>query len=323
MSIAVNEIRPFWMPGLNEIEGKQKFSLAEWLTRQKYYIYSPISQNQFILDLPGQYLVNNMLTAYAYDCNRMASAAFETMYCIEQNSKIPKSTSWMIIQSYYAAFFAGHTITRMLGISCSQLGKQSVDKITEIAKLYGNDNGLKLPSSYYSCTYDNSNQQLFFDNIQVKGGVHERFWKIFSDSIRDLGRSMLANPSITTQSQNVSSKLDELYAILSYQGQNGGNWLSAIRNKVNYRHEMDAWFPYHNQRQRNINKIYGKCLMWLDDPMDISLIIQPGKPIDLFVSACHFIVSLCRVLVLDMSARCSTGKSYLNDGSLKLLKQCT
>ena len=324
MSIAVNEIRPFWMPGLNEVVGKQSFSLAEWVIKQEYYIYLPITPDKFILDLQTKDSINNMLCSFACDCNRMASAAFETMYSIEKNQKVPKSTAWLMIKSYYAAFFAGHTIIRMLGTSCSQVNKYPADKIYEIAKLYKNDSGLiNVPSSYYSCIYNKDSKQLSFNNIKSKGGVHESFWKVFCDHIKQLGKQILASPVILRESQDVFKKLDELCQILSYEGHNGGNWLSAIRNKVNYRHELGAWFPYHKIGQQNVEDVYRKSSLWLDDPMDINLVIQPGKPMTLFVSACNFIVALCRVLVLDMSDRCSKGKSYLKDGSLKLLNQCT
>lgn len=323
MSIAVNEIRSFWMPGLNEIVGKQKFSLAQWLIRQKYYIYSPISQNQFVLDLQTKNFINDMLCSFAYDCNRMASAAFETMFSIERSQKIPKSIAWLIIKSYYAAFFAGQTIIRILGISCSQLNQDSVSKIYEIAKLYENDSGLlKLPSSYYSCIYNKNTKQMSFHNIKSKGGVHESFWKVFYERIKELGKQMLASPVIVSESQDVFRKLDELCQILSFRGHNNGNWLSAVRNKVNYRHELGVWFP-HRISQQNVRDIYRQSISWLDDPMKINLVIQPRKPVILFVSACNFIVSLCRVIILDMSERCSKGKSYLKDGSIKLLNQCT
>lgn len=324
MSIAVNQIRPFWMPGLNDIVGKQEFGLAQWLSEgEYYYISSPISQNQFILDLSGKGFTENMLFSFAYDCNRMASAAFETMYSIEKITKLPTSTAWLIIKLYYAAFYSGHAIIRMLGISCSQLGKQPANKIYEIAKLFGKDNGINISSSYYSCIYNKSKQELSFDNIKVKGGVHESFWKIFYDRIQELGNSVLASPIIGSQSHDVSTKLKKLCKILSYGGQNGGNWLSSIRNQVNYRHELDTWFPHRKQSQQSVEKMFNECSMWLNDPMDINLAIQSSKPINLFINACNFIVALCRVLIQDMSQRCSKGKSYLKDGSLKLLNQCT
>lgn len=319
MSIAVNEIRPFWMPGLNEIVGQQKYSFVKWLLKQEYYIYSPISQYQFILDLRSNNNVNNMLSAFAFDCNRMASAAFETMCFIQQSKKLPKSTAWLIIKLYYAAFFSAHAIIRMLGISCSQLDRQQVNKIHEIAKLFGNDNGLNISSSYYSCVYNQNKTQLSFDNIKSKGGTHESFWKIFCDKIQDISNEVLSSGKIARQSQQVSIKLNELYGILRYQGHNGGNWLSSVRNKINYRHESNAWFPYRKTKQQNVEQIYRYCLTWLNDPMEINLVIKPSKPIDMFISACNFIVGLCRVLVQDMSDRCSKGKSYLKYGSLRLL----
>ena len=325
MSIVVNEIRPLWIPGLNEVVGKQKFGLSKWLSKgEYYYITSPISKDSFTLDLSGKGFAKNMLFAFAYDCNRMASAAFETMYSIERNTKLPHSIAWSIIKSYYAAFYAGHSIIRMLGISCSQLNKSSTDKVLEIAKLNGNDLGINsISSSYYSCTYNKNYQQLLFGNIKSKGGVHESFWKIFHDCIQDIEQSILKSPISISRSQSVFSKLEELCKILCNRGHNGGNWLSSIRNQVNYRHELDTWFPYKKRNQQNVEDIYRKCSLWLSDPMNINLVFIPGQPIKLFINACNFIVALCRVLIEDMSNRCSRGKSYLVGGSLKLLNQCT
>ncbi len=323
MSVVESEIRPFWMPGLNQIVGSQKCSFVKWLLKQEYYIYLPISQKKFILDLARNDYINNMLSAFAFDCNRMASAAFETMYFIEKSHKLPKSTAWLIIKSYYAAFFAAHAITRMLGIGCSQLDKQQAGKIYEIATLFNNNNGLNISSSYYRCIYNQGKQQLLFDDIKSKGGTHESFWKIFYMTIQDISNKILSSGRIASQSQQVSIKLNELCGILCYQGRNGGNWLSSVRNQVNYRHEFDTWFPYHRKRQQSIENIYSNCLMWLDDPMNINLVIKPSEPIDMFINACSFIVGLCRVLIQDMSDRCSKGKSYLKDGSIKLLHQCS
>ena len=209
MSIAANEIRQFWMPGLNEIVGKQTFGLVKWLSKgEYYYISSPLTQNQFSLDLSGKSFTNKMLFAFAYDCNRMASAAFETIWSIEKSTKLPSSVAWLLIKSYYAAFYAGHAIVRMLGISCSQLNKQAAKKISEIAKLFGKDNGLNISSSYYSCIYDRSKQELFFDNIKAKGGVHESFWNIFCERIQELSKSILVSPIVVSQSQDVLIRLD-------------------------------------------------------------------------------------------------------------------
>ncbi|NJR44601.1 MAG: hypothetical protein HC775_01580 [Hyellaceae cyanobacterium CSU_1_1] len=324
MSIAVSEIRPFWMPELNEVAGNQKFGLSEWISKgEYYYISSPIFQDQFTLDLSGKSFQQNMLFAFAFDCNRMASAAFETMYSIEKSTKLPNSVAWLIIKSYYAAYYAGHAIIRMLGISCSQLNQKSASKLCEISQLNQNNNVLNIPSSYYSCIYDGNTYELSFKNIKSKGGVHESFWKIFYERIQNLSKSILTKPIVVQRSQDVFKKLDELCKILCYRGFNGGNWLSSVRNQVNYRHELNAWFPHRKWSQQSVQDMFRDSSMWLDDPMNISLLIQPGKPIDLFIHACNFIVALCRVLILDMSNRCSKGKSYLKDGSLKLLNQCT
>lgn len=317
MSLISSEIQPFWMPGLNAVTGKQKYGCVEWIIKQGYTIHTPVSNSQFTLVLSNH---QDILPPFAFDCNRLASAAFETMHFIQQSQYLPKSLAWLIIKLYYAAFFSAHAIIRILGISCSYFEQKQTKKVDQIANVFGYSQGVTISPGYYKCLYDRSNKQLWCDKSS-KGGSHENFWEIFCSIIRKLSSDILSSRRATILSQQVSSKLDEMCRILCHQNQNKGNWLSCIRNQVNYRHEFSTWFPYSGTRKQNINKIYDVCSLWQKDPMNINLILGSKNNITLFTSACSFIVGLCRTLIQDMSNRCPSGKSYLTYGSIRLLNQ--
>ena len=50
---------------------------------------------------------------------------------------LPKSTGWILIRAYYAAFFAAHSLLRMFGISCIQLDAQQITAISRVAHALG------------------------------------------------------------------------------------------------------------------------------------------------------------------------------------------
>lgn len=99
-----SEIQPFWMPGLNAMTGKQEYGCVEWIFKQGYTIHTPVTNSQFALAISNH---QDILSPFAFDCNRLASAAFETMHFIQQSEHLPKSLAWLIIKSYACSFIVG------------------------------------------------------------------------------------------------------------------------------------------------------------------------------------------------------------------------
>ena len=54
------------------------------------------------------------------------------------------------------------------------------------------------------------------------------------------------------------------------------------------------------------------------DPMTINLSVPGTTNVRRFQDTCNFIISACRVLSLDMAARCPTGKSFHTYGWLAI-----
>src|SRR5262245_17162076 len=150
MPIVTDVIRPFWLAGLNDVTGNVSQSLAGWFASGKYQVYSPLQIDSFTLHVSE---VKFLLSAFAYDCSRMAVVSFESINIISRNENFPKSTAWLIVQTYYAAFFAAHAIMRILGISCSQLNNSAISQIYKISSLFGQTNNIKsISQGFYVCT---------------------------------------------------------------------------------------------------------------------------------------------------------------------------
>lgn len=316
MSIATDVIRQFWMPGLNNVSGNPPKGLGGWFCDEEYHVYDPLEQDRFVLTIPKD---SELLSAFAFDCNRMAIASFESMIGIAKIQKFPKSMAWLVIKYYYSAFFAAHAILRMLGISCSQLQKDQTISINRIADLYSQTNNKTVSQGFYKCEYDSYQKKLSCEKINSRGGVHETFWKVFYQRIGSLNNDILTKGRSPSQDQPVSTKLLELCDNLSYRNNHNGAWLSFIRNEVNYRHQLGSWFPY-KDHQRYYFDLHDASKNWLQDPMKIVLFPQKDKKLMAFVETCNFITGLCRVLVEDMSQRCSRGRSFHTNGSVAFLR---
>jgi hypothetical protein len=100
--------------------------ISEWVSDEEYQIYVPLQATQFVLNVSSQ---NEFLIALAADVNRCATAAFESTCHVIENRQLPRSTAWLVIKSYYAAFFAAHSISRMFGTTFTPLDKTQAKSV--------------------------------------------------------------------------------------------------------------------------------------------------------------------------------------------------
>lgn len=317
MSIIAECLRPFWAPGLNEITGNATKDLRNWLAGENYQIYSQSSADEFSTSFSEK---APFLGALAADVNRMASAAYESIIQAKRSDTFPRSTAWMIIKSYYASFFAAHAITRMIGRSLVTLDFAHVRSVNKIASLFGMWTEDVRPG-YFACEFLRGTQKADWRRVDSSlGGVHERFWSYFESIIRGISAELLSiKAGMVAENQQVSVKLAELADNLCYRSSTRGTWLSSVRNRVNYRHEFGAWYPYRGQNpsgtveERLVND-------WLADPMSLNLTSHNDRELRRFQATCAFIIATCRELAADMAERCPVGRSFQHYGWLAIAR---
>lgn len=307
MSIVTDQLRPFWLSSLNEISGKLEFGLAEWIRRGTYQITVPLQAGEFVLDIPSG--DSNFQRAIAYDLARMSMAAFESIGNIKQHLSMPKSLGWTIIETYYSAFFAAHALLRTFGISLTQLDTSHIANVQKIAVAYGVDNGQSLSNGFYICIFDPLTRKLTCTHEGKNGGSHEVMWKRFVNTLQMFSNDILIRSGLTTNQQSAAAKLSELCNCLKQNGCNAGTWLSTVRNQANYKHEFGAWFPY-KARADYYESLYSMRNDWMKKPEEIFIWSGKGRDLQRFTSACNVILALLKSTVLDMSDRCTTGKSF-------------
>jgi hypothetical protein len=313
MPILVDAIRPFWLPGINSVAGIVEKGLSGWFCDEEFRIYKTPEENRFTLEIVDPAL---LLSAFAADINRPALASFETMTEITRNALLPKSAGWMIIKSYYAAYFAAHAILRMLGTSLFQVSRREIDAVRKVADIFSSECRLTR-SGYFVCHFDPLTEKLTCVRQEgSKGANHESFWILFATRMKTLAEEILKSKTGSVANNQVAStKLMELCESLCRSPCPGGNWLSHIRNEVNYKQRMGVWYPY-KETKNYYNRLFDGRQSWETDAGDIDLRSDADHHLKIFQHACSFLVSLCRELVLDMESRCPSGKSFHFFGSV-------
>jgi hypothetical protein len=310
----VDSLRSLWLPAIANVSGNPTGRLNEWVGAGQYYFDSLVgpASASFVLT-PGV----TLLDTFAAEFSRFSSAAIETSIGISQ-SNMPKSTAWLFIKAYYAAFYAAHSILRSVGISASNFQASDCQQADRIADALGFSNA-PLNAAQFRCEYLLPIGRL--ECTKAPGpGIHEQFWRIFNSFIQNASVKVLQNKSLPSlDAQDVFAKLTALNSLLSLNGHKGGNWLSTMRNEVTYRQQHQAWFPYGRSRAE-CDRLFALQKTWRHKPDSIQLHLI-GNDAEIFIVGCAFLVSLSVAITEDMAQRSRAGHSFLRSGPLKLLNQ--
>jgi hypothetical protein len=314
MSILDDIARPFWLSGLNQISGPQLKGVGGLICDENYQIYSQMTPTSFELSFTEP---DPCLRAFAGDISRIGSASFESVLGVTKSKVLPKSTAWLIIQTYYSAFFSAHALLRTLGESCTQIERAQVSSLMRVGNLFGTAPASPLAGGLYHLICDKRARTI--SGTALSGSSHEVFWRVFYERVLRLSNEAL---SVSTESlanrQLASAKLSELGKNLCFRSAPRGRWLSTIRNTVNYSQRLAAWHPY-SGRQNYYGQLFEKIYEWGEDPLDLDLSSYGDKDLRRFQASCNFIIATFRSTTADMASRCTTGRSFHDFGVLACL----
>lgn len=316
MSELIDLMRPFWLQGLNGIAGRLHTGFTTHLMEGEYQIYNDVGEGVIQLRYPE---MKKVLNAIGYDCNKLSMAAFESMISAVPDSHSEKAISWLLIRTYYSAFFAANAILRFIGKPIIHLNSLHIKKIMSIAKLYGVECPETWRPGIYTADIDTKHKVIVLLNISgTSTGQHDKYWKTFANEIKCIVNKALASNEFENY-QNEILELDNFRKALQRPGTySASNWLSAIRNEINYQQLRGVWFPY-GEKLVILRRITQLAKNWRNDPDTMIIPYCHDNEICEFVSLCTFIVSLCHGFVKDMSERSASGNSFLNYGARKFL----
>lgn len=314
MSIAIDVLRAHIMPGLTGIEAIPQLTYRGWIAKKSYRMSLPFKSKEFTLDV---YSHDEILLPYAFDINRMAASAFESIHGITPDNGLPKSTGWLVIRSYYSSYFAMQAILRIFGISCSQFDSNEAKAVTDVANIYSLQNGYTASTGYYVCTYDVLTSKAHCKHLN---NTHQDVWKIFYELLEKLATKVSISDFLKKDRDAVIQYLFKLREGLSHRNTlTSGSWLSKVRNEVNYTHSMGAWYPYQNSVNEH-DKMFRITRSWNKVPTQDTIHSELSSCDQLlFVSTCVSIVSLCHALLSDIFKL--NKDVYLKNGAMRLANQ--
>ncbi len=307
-------LRNFWLKDLHGISENPSEGIATWLLKREFVFTSVASATDFTLRVLN---THGATKAFAYDASRMASAAFETFISINEPPRLPRSCGWILIRAYYGAFFAAHSLTRMFGVICFQIDALQKNALDRVATALGVLPPGGFEGGFYIGTFDGvSSEFRLVKSTASTTGSHGILWAQFAKMLRNQSNELLQKSSLYN---DAAILLADICDLMCQSGQNGGTWLSHIRNSVNYRHELGVWFPYKASTvtARDVVKITAQ---WNKAPLKVMLKYPKKREVEQHAALCTAIASLCNVVVGDMSAASTRSRSFHQYGALALAK---
>jgi len=307
--------RHFWLRDIHRVSGVTKAGLGLWITRNDFITVRVGGRDDFSIRVLNP---EEATRGVAHDSSSMASAAFETMLGLEPVKNLPKSTAWVVIRAYYAAFFAAHSLLRMFGTSCLQLESPQIKALDRNATVFGCLPTQGFESGFYIVRYDASTSEIHFRKSTAGRGSHEVLWEVFAAKLREVSNHLL---TVSSRFTGPALQLADLENLLKQDGLTRGTWLSHIRNLVNYRHEFGLWFPYSGSQVSTV-ELVKISRNWKSDP-DGLLPIPKADRVTLHLRLCTVIVAICHAVVCDMEVNAVRRKSFHAYGSLALTRMAT
>lgn len=294
--LTAEALNPLWLNEWTTFSKAPTHGLKDWIKEKKFQIYSSQAQDKFSLD----YLPNHSpLIALGYDSNRFLSASLETISQITNHPDLPKSAGWLIVKSYYAAFFAAHSLLRIFGRSCSHLETLEVQSINEIASLF-QPSWTRINTGSYSISLHGVASKLNFEYFSKR--PHELLWHIFKITLEEW-LTYLSRPGSSAKYQPVILQLQSLCSNLTYRNhKGGGNWLSTIRNEVNYQHTRNLWFPYTGVRSKNIKALYHLIEVIPKNSLSIEFDQNSQDELKRFLTTTVYIIALAKEIMSFMES---------------------
>lgn len=302
-------IKHLYLPKINEVSQSISSGLNHWLSHSSdYFVSSNHPNNDFTI---GTYDYFDFLKPYSFDINRLSCASTESLRDIERKPWQAKFIGWNITKLYYSAFFSAHCILKITGNSLASIEQTSINKVRSVTNLYGHSFG-NLNTGLYCISVNGSCNTFRFHKDPQYDNSHEGLWKCFLHFLLN-SQNGIYGQLPQNEAQNVIDKMNELANALRNWSSQSGNWLSRVRNLVNYSQSYGAWFPYKDY-VAEYDRLYSFLNLHKENPLTIDLSSFAGKDILYFVRTCQLINAISNDLLSDLESKHPNNKSFVKTG---------
>jgi hypothetical protein len=227
-------------------EGPSKTGLRNWLLYGTgYSSVSPSTSGAIVIEC----IDDSWAKANASDLIANREAAIESLLPRQHRIYSHRSLAWPVVTSYYSAYFAAQSFLRCLGLGSIYLETEEATLLSAAWKARGIP--VAVTAGNYSFAVEISIPiKIVLRKLGAGGGAHKQFWTGFRRSQTAIHEALLVSPGLATLSATQRQAADGEYGKLIQTSfidtsiappiQNF-EWLSDLRNDVNYRFAGNVW----------------------------------------------------------------------------------
>lgn len=174
----------------------------------------------------------------------------------------------------------------------------------------------KIESGFYSIQIDKYFTTL---NFEKKGESHKDMWRGFLALIDQLIADIGTTSAISTHKIKAQDLLLEARrSVTKNNSRSMGNWLSELRNQVNYQQLHGAWFPYEVGvvNRRIIDAATSNWKL----PSDTFNTSSKQKELEIFFESTALLLSFLREMLSICMERAGDKESVFQNGALRVLR---
>ena len=297
---------PIFQPGSTSAA-----DIKAWIASQNYFVDTDVANTTFALR-PSSSV--ELRQALANDFNRLTLAAFESAAGVAPDPFVPRSLAWGSIRAYYSAFFAAHGLMRLFGTACVQLEDEHVDQIFAAAQTFGKAGTLSaLDAGFFAAEISPSFHSITFRRLRDS---HRDTWSTLLAVLTAVESSIANASALSAQKLEAAALVSDARSGLTHASSAKGNWLSTVRNSINYRHAHGVWFPYARTAQPSMLEAASRA--WRGRPRSGPL---PRDDLDCFFQVATGLVALLRELTEAACALHDPLSPTFSKGCMKLLHE--
>ena len=199
----------------------------------------------------------NLMPFVSYDYERFALSSLESLQQAIARASTSNATGWVLLQTYYSAFFAAHALMRACGEAVIRLEKPQTDVLQVSSDAALGASGAIDPMMYSLRIVQKigGNISAELRGIPKKYGAHEGFWFTFDQFLDRMATRAVAVGD--PQADLLVAGIKDIQPMLRPFGVWRSPWLSAVRNEINYQHKHGVWRPrsLDNRTVRSVSSI--------------------------------------------------------------------
>jgi hypothetical protein len=335
-----NGIRQTYLPKLNTITKCASIGLRKWIETADSFV--PVDTGDSKCIELSLYDISEVLACWSSDIVRLSNASVETVHSISSIADDKKFLAWQIVQYYYSAFYSAHATLKLCGFGLIQIDQKMITNIKKRALTLG----ITLPdykAGIYCVDMSVSNAKVTFFVVNQYNDSHKGLWKRYvdylrvltglciktgstdSNCVRDHVSTDPAKPPLSVYAQlsdidarAITSRIDELLDALHTWG--NCNWLSSIRNLVNYNHALGVWYPYDGYSEELLSIASNEMKeLYIHDPMSTVFSFPHDDELIKYAKCCQLINSINVHILFDLSKRHPDNKSFLRHGPIAFM----